>query len=350
MGLWESGQSGERNSTEMKKKMKDQSKEKRRVSIWILPIAAYLCFVAELTFIIMGGNDYAIVFAGLCFCLAIVFFVLWREEQAHKLLSLQGRLDEALHRAALQDAKKENEQIKRLRKENEELSDEREQTQGQLKRLSRENKTLARRLLEAEGREKEASLREAAESILPIEEAPTDLDLVMLTVRVIAEMEEECRRAGIRLRLSCPNEALFCRADGRYIRLMIKNIIDNAVRYMRRNGTLVITLSSLGDHVFFAFKDDGRGLPQEETDHIFELNFQGSNRRDGNGLGLAQVKAVVSHCGGSVYARSADGMGIYIQLPRSRKQEDGRRGMQEEKTGEISGERNATDKDTAGGE
>ena len=50
---------------------------------------------------------------------------------------------------------------------------------------------------------------------------------------------------------------------------------------------------------------------------IFELNYQGSNRKSGNGLGLAQVKAVVEHYNGTVYAKSSvgEGMAIYIQFP-----------------------------------
>lgn len=48
-----------------------------------------------------------------------------------------------------------------------------------------------------------------------------------------------------------------------------------------------------------------------------ELNFQGSNRLSGNGLGLAQARAIVEYYGGTIYAKSTQGggMGIYIQLP-----------------------------------
>ena len=66
-------------------------------------------------------------------------------------------------------------------------------------------------------------------------------------------------------------------------------------------------------------KDNGEGLDESETEHIFELNYQGSNRISGNGLGLAQAKAVVEYYGGNIYAKSSHGggMGIYIQLPTS---------------------------------
>lgn len=333
----------------MRKKVKEKGKEKRSVFIWVLPVVTYLCFVAELAFIIVGDINYGIIFAGLCFCLVIVFFVLWREEQAHKRLSLQSSLDDALRREEQEKAGKEHEQIRRLRKEKEALASEREQTLMQMKKLAQEKEALTKQFEEAKHRKNSALMRVADECILPPDEKPAELDLVSVAVSVVAQMEDACRRAGIRLRLSCANETFPYLADERYIRLILHHIIDNAVKFVQRRGSLVITLSQLGNNIFWAFKDDGRGLPQEEVDHIFDLNFQGSNRIGGNGMGLAQVKAVVSHYGGTVYARSTDGMGIYIQLPLSRKAADGRACAQEEKMEETACEGNGTDKDHAGG-
>lgn len=333
-----------------KEKIKEKTKGNRSIPRWILLVITYLCFVAELAFIIVGEIDYGILFAGLCFCLVIVFFVLWREEEIHKRLTLQSSLDDALRRERMEKAKTEHEQMKRLRKEKEELACGKEDVIRQLEALAQEKETLIKRLETAQNEMRNASLSGAAESILPPDENPADLDLLTIAVRVVTQMEEDCRKAGVRLRLSCPNETLPCRADERCIRLIIKNIIDNTIKYMGRSGSLVITLSGLGNDVFLAFKDDGVGLPQRETDHIFDLNFQGSNRAGGSGLGLAQVKAVVCHYGGTVYARSADGMGIYIRLPASGQPEDSVHGTKEEKAEEKACERDGEGEDTAGGE
>ncbi len=98
---------------------------------------------------------------------------------------------------------------------------------------------------------------------------------------------------------------------------MFRNIIDNSIKYMQTEGSLVITISAIEDDIFIVLKDTGKGLDESETKHIFELNYQGSNRISGNGLGLTQAKAIVEHYGGTIYARSpaGSGMGIYIQLP-----------------------------------
>lgn len=327
--------------------MTHRKKRKSGVPIWILPAVTYLCFVAELAFIIMGEIDYGIIFAGLRFCLVIVFFVLWREEQAQKALILQNSLDDAQHKKEQENAQKEQGQIKRLKREKEEAVCEKELALGQIKKLMQEKKVLTKQFEEARLRENSAFMQTAADRILPSDEKPVELDLVMTAASVVAQMEDACRRAGIRLRLSAPNEKISYRADERYVCLILHHIIDNAIKFVRRNGSLVITLSQMGNNIFLAFKDDGTGLPQEETENIFDLNYQGSNRIGGNGLGLAQVKAVVLHYGGTVYARSADGMGIYIQLPRSRETVDDSVCTQEEET---VCERNGADEDHVGGE
>ncbi len=101
------------------------------------------------------------------------------------------------------------------------------------------------------------------------------------------------------------------------LRILFRNIVDNSIKYMNRHGSLIITISNVADEIFVVCKDTGEGLPEDETRHIFELNYQGSNRISGNGLGLYQAKAIVTYYGGTIYAKSTTGkgMGIYIQLP-----------------------------------
>lgn len=324
--------------------------EKRSIPRWILLIVIYLCFVAELSLFIMDFTSYGILFAGLCFCLLIVFFVLWREEYAHKLLTLQGRLDDALRQERQQNRRKEHEQLKCLRKEKEELACENAQAQSLLKTLSQEKEMLAQQLAEIRIQETEASAHRAAESILPPDEQAAELDLAAVFSDVAARMEDLCKKSGIRLCLSSSAEKLIYRADERYIRLIAENIIDNSIKFMRKKGSLVITLSHMGNHIFLAFKDDGMGLPQKEAESVFDLNMQGSNRAGGTGLGLSQVRAVVHRYGGSVYARSTDGMGIYIQLPVSGEAEDGRHRINEEEAGEMTGEGSGQSENTICGE
>ena len=164
---------------------------------------------------------------------------------------------------------------------------------------------------------------EAALSILPQDITPREMLSTINIVDIANSVAEELRtaalRAGLRVQVSSGDDVILVRADENLLRVLFRNIVDNSIKYMNRQGMLVITLSVIGDDLFVVLKDNGEGLSAEETGHIFELNYQGSNRISGNGLGLAQAKAVVEYYGGNIYAKSTPGggMGIYIQLPTS---------------------------------
>ena len=143
------------------------------------------------------------------------------------------------------------------------------------------------------------------------------IDLIAIVEDTMKELQAFADSAGLIMQISAVQRPLYLKASALRIRILFRNIIDNSIKYMKRSGSLVITLSVVGDDIFIVLKDNGKGLPTEETPHIFELNYQGSNRISGNGLGLTQAKAIVESYGGTIYAKSTPnyGMGIYIQIP-----------------------------------
>ncbi|MDD6038858.1 MAG: HAMP domain-containing sensor histidine kinase [bacterium] len=159
------------------------------------------------------------------------------------------------------------------------------------------------------------------EALLPPidpDESPNEtINILQIAQDSIDELTPFANTAEINIQLSAPQQAMLVKANKSRLRILFRNIIDNSIKYMQRSGTLVITISNIGDDIFIVLKDNGNGLPEHETKHIFELNYQGSNRISGNGLGLTQAKAIVDYYGGSIYAKSmlGKGMGIYIQLP-----------------------------------
>lgn len=154
----------------------------------------------------------------------------------------------------------------------------------------------------------------------PVDEDEEDsetIDIIKVAKDTADELNEFAKIAGITIRVSTSEESLLVRGNKSRMRIMFRNIIDNSIKYMNKKGQLLITVSSIGDDIFIVLKDNGEGLSEDETKHIFELNYQGSNRISGNGLGLTQAKAIVDYYGGMIYAKSNKdkGMGIYIQLP-----------------------------------
>jgi signal transduction histidine kinase len=142
-------------------------------------------------------------------------------------------------------------------------------------------------------------------------------DLLGLLRGIVEATRELAGRNEIVIQLVSEQDEIYIKGNSIGLSKAFYNIIENALKYMNQPGTLNITASLLENEVFVAFKDDGVGVTAEEAEHLFDMNYQGSNAQDGQGLGLWIVKTeVVSH-GGNVYAKSEKGagLGIYIILP-----------------------------------
>ena len=179
-------------------------------------------------------------------------------------------------------------------------------------------KHIEKKQVKEENIEKEHSYQpQFGSTILETEE----VDVIQSAKDAIESMTPFAETQKIKLHLFSDCEKLMIMAVPGSIRILFRNIIDNSIKYMGRPGHMIITISLVGNDIFLILKDTGKGLNEEETPHIFELNFQGSNRVSGNGLGLTQSKMIVEAFGGTIYAKSSpeNGMAIYIQLPVSKK-------------------------------
>lgn len=80
------------------------------------------------------------------------------------------------------------------------------------------------------------------------------------------------------------------------------NLISNAIKFDPPGGTVTIKLFRSGTNIIFTIDDSGPGIPEEAKKHIFDKFYQSdsSHKAEGNGLGLALVKQILTVCGGSV--------------------------------------------------
>lgn len=105
--------------------------------------------------------------------------------------------------------------------------------------------------------------------------------------------------------------------------LAVMNLIENGIKYNRPNGFLKIYLNA--DHRFFMITvaDSGIGIPEDETEHIFERFYRVDKMRSretgGTGLGLAITKSVVVMHHGMIKVESVLGSGstFMIKIPLS---------------------------------
>ena len=118
-------------------------------------------------------------------------------------------------------------------------------------------------------------------------------------------------------------ETLVADADVSQLRHVFSNLIDNAVKYGRRGGTVVVTgRENGGAAIEICVRDDGPGIPAEAKARVFERFYRvdkaRSREQGGTGLGLSIVKNVVQAHGGDVRVESEIGKGaaFYFTLPR----------------------------------
>ena len=152
----------------------------------------------------------------------------------------------------------------------------------------------------------------------PIELQPVDLRELVEEIGDEAEMFAE--QAGVRFELGSTFEAMI-EAEPLRIRRVLLNLIDNAVKYNRKNGSVHLSMRLDGDSVSVLVRDTGIGIPTEALPHLFErfyrVNDSERHGPKGTGLGLYLVHWIVKNHGGSITVESEPGKGstFIVHLP-----------------------------------
>jgi len=151
--------------------------------------------------------------------------------------------------------------------------------------------------------------------------AVENVDVFQMLQKIASDISMATKEMDITIQVVSSDASVMIDANVMQLTKAFYNIIENSLKYMGRRGTINITVSDFEEEVLLIFRDNGLGLAEEETNHIFDLNFQGSNKKAGNGLGLYMAKIVVESHGGQISAKSDvnKGMGIYINVPKKSK-------------------------------
>lgn len=116
------------------------------------------------------------------------------------------------------------------------------------------------------------------------------------------------------------DESLTIWGDAELLALVWSNLFSNAVKFSEQGGEISISLHECDGFAVVAVSDTGCGMPPEVGRHIFEKFYQGdaSHAAQGNGLGLALVRRVVSIMRGEISVESTVGQGstFTVKLPR----------------------------------
>jgi signal transduction histidine kinase len=104
------------------------------------------------------------------------------------------------------------------------------------------------------------------------------------------------------------------RADAKRVRQVLFNLLSNAIGFSAPGQSVTLAAMRRGDSVVFKVTDQGRGIPADVLDSVFERfrSHTVGSRHRGVGLGLSIVRALVELHGGEVQIESAPGEGTVV--------------------------------------
>jgi PAS domain S-box-containing protein len=155
------------------------------------------------------------------------------------------------------------------------------------------------------------------------------IDVSELMFRAIDQVQIVANRAGIQLEVHPYNLEIF--VDGDRIIQVLTNLLSNAIKFSEANSTVWLTVQvSIENNlrrVLFSVKDEGRGIPSDKLESVFErfhqVDASDSRRKDGTGLGLAICRNIIEQHEGKIWVESSLGHGsiFYFSLPMNNEQQ-----------------------------
>jgi signal transduction histidine kinase len=108
---------------------------------------------------------------------------------------------------------------------------------------------------------------------------------------------------------------LIVRGDQESLRTLVRNLVDNAVRYAPPGGSVRVRCSRTGQLALLEVIDNGPGIPPADRARVFDRFYRrAAVQEGGSGLGLAIVKAIAERHGAQVALEEAAGGGLRVAV------------------------------------
>ena len=156
----------------------------------------------------------------------------------------------------------------------------------------------------------------------PLEYRPTPVDLAVIVAGCVAEVQRTTASHAIRAEFE--RAPVLVSADGSRLERVIRNVLDNAIKYSPNEADVTVRLrledDPSGGWAVLEIEDRGLGIPEADLPFVFEQFRRGINvagRIAGSGIGLAGAQQIVAQHGGTIAAESVEGRGstFTIRLP-----------------------------------
>jgi signal transduction histidine kinase/DNA-binding response OmpR family regulator len=137
--------------------------------------------------------------------------------------------------------------------------------------------------------------------------------------------------SGIKLELTCsaPRDSIFFDADSDRMIQVMTNLLSNAIKFSLLDSTVSIQIDSNPNSLLLRVVDQGRGIPADKLDAVFDrfqqVESSDASKKGGTGLGLAICRSIVQQHGGAIWAQhnqNGPGTTLWVQLSRSARASD----------------------------
>ena len=145
-------------------------------------------------------------------------------------------------------------------------------------------------------------------------------NLVQQVEEVILGFSSQLKKKNIQVKNELPGDFVILADKGRMDQVFT-NLIDNAIKFNKENGSIRIYSELSADKKRIIVEDSGLGIPEKDIPRIFERFYRVDKARSrelgGTGLGLSIVKHIVELHGGSIGVESIEGLGskFWLTLP-----------------------------------
>jgi two-component system sensor histidine kinase QseC len=143
-----------------------------------------------------------------------------------------------------------------------------------------------------------------------------EVNLSRLTREILAMLAPSAVEKQIDLEFESNAENLTVYGNSTALGILIRNLVDNAIRYSHENGLIVVHLTKLEKEVMLEVCDNGPGIPPELQSRVFERFFRAlGNKSPGSGLGLAIVQQIAElHKGRVTLDTPKEGTGLIVRF------------------------------------
>ncbi|KTD67371.1 MULTISPECIES: ATP-binding protein [Legionella] len=147
-------------------------------------------------------------------------------------------------------------------------------------------------------------------------EEKDEVNLSRLTREILAMLAPAAVEKQIDLEFESDEENLTIYGNSTALGILIRNLVDNAIRYCNEHGRIIVRLAKRQNEIMLEVSDNGPGIPSELQPRVFERFFRVlGNKSPGSGLGLAIVQQIAELHGGRLMMDTPkEGTGLIVRF------------------------------------